>query len=132
MMIWKLSVVVVIVIFSILVSTLISYKKSPNNSHGSKSSKHIPTENDIHCSYMHDTTLMLQIVVRLAGKYICVAQDTRPLSLLMSYWNVLDENIAMSLTRTIYYERERERERKRERERERELASRCTLKRVCG
>jgi hypothetical protein len=42
-MIWKVSVVAVIFIFSILVSTLIYYKKLQNNPHGSKPTKHIPT-----------------------------------------------------------------------------------------
>jgi hypothetical protein len=77
-MIWKLSVVGVIVIFSILVSTLIFYKKAPNNSHGSKSSKHIPTENDMPCSYMHDTirtrnelSLQLNNMKRLIGQMQC-------------------------------------------------------------
>jgi uncharacterized membrane protein len=40
-MIWKLSVVAVIFIFSIVVSTLIFYKKLPNNPRGSKPIKHI-------------------------------------------------------------------------------------------
>jgi hypothetical protein len=36
--------VAVIFIFSIVVSTLIFNKKPPNNPHGSKPTKHIPTE----------------------------------------------------------------------------------------
>jgi len=60
-MIWKLSVVVVIFIFSVLVYTLVFYKGPPDNSHTSKAykhtlqvNKHISTENDIDCSYIHD------------------------------------------------------------------------------
>jgi hypothetical protein len=77
-MIWKLSVVIVIVIFSILVSTFIFYKKPPNNSDGSKPSKHIPTENDINCSYVHDIirtrnelSLQLNNMKRLIGQLQC-------------------------------------------------------------
>lgn len=58
--IWKLSVVAVIFIFSLLVYTLV-YKGPPDNPHMSKATKHslmfnkhISTEHDIDCSYIHD------------------------------------------------------------------------------
>jgi hypothetical protein len=77
-MIWKLSVVAVIFIFSIVVSTLIFYKKLPNNPRGSKPIKHIPTENDIDCSYIHDIirtrnelSLQLNNMRRLIGQMQC-------------------------------------------------------------
>ena len=77
-MIWKLSVVAVILIFSMLVSTLIFYKKLPNNPRESKPTKHIPTENDIDCSYLHDIirtrnelSLQLNNMRRLIGQMQC-------------------------------------------------------------
>jgi hypothetical protein len=77
-MIWKVSVVAVIFIFSILVSTLIYYKKLQNNTHGSKPTKHIPTKNDIDCSYIHDVirtrneqSVQLSNMRRLIGQMQC-------------------------------------------------------------
>ena len=77
-MIWKLSVVAVIFIFSMLVSTLIFYKKPPNNPRGTKPTKHITTENDIDCSYIHDIirtrkelSLQLNNMRRLIGQMQC-------------------------------------------------------------
>jgi hypothetical protein len=77
-MIWKLSVVTVIFIFSILVSTLIFCKKSQYNPRGSKPTKHIPTENDIDCRYIHDIirtrselSSQLNNMTRLIGQMQC-------------------------------------------------------------
>jgi len=53
-MIWKLGVVAVIFIFSLLVSKLVFYMRPPDNQHRSKPTKYITTENDIDCSYIHD------------------------------------------------------------------------------
>ena len=70
--------VTVIFIFSILVSTLIYYKKPQNNPHGSKPTKHIPTENDIDCSYIREVirtrnehSLQLSNMRRLIGQMQC-------------------------------------------------------------
>ena len=52
--IWKLSVVAVIFIFSFLVTKLVFYKEPPDNPHRSKPTKYITTENDIDCSFIHD------------------------------------------------------------------------------
>jgi hypothetical protein len=61
-----------------LVSTLIFCKKPPNNSHGSKTTRYIPTENDLNCSYMHDIittrnelSLQLNNMMRLIGQMQC-------------------------------------------------------------
>ena len=77
-MIWTLSVVVVIVTFSILLSTLIVYNKPPSNSHELKPTKHIPTENDIDGSYIHDIirtrnelSMQLNNTRRLLGQMQC-------------------------------------------------------------
>ena len=45
--IWKLSVVAVIFLFSFLVTKLVFYKEPPDNPHKSKPTKYITTENDI-------------------------------------------------------------------------------------
>ena len=84
-MIWKLSVVAVIFIFSLLVYTLVFYKKPPDNSHTSKAykhtlqvNKHISTENDIDCSHVHDIirtrnelSLQLNNMRRIIGQMQC-------------------------------------------------------------
>ena len=77
-MIWTLSVVALIIIFCISVSTLIVYKKPPNNSHGSKLTKPIPTENDIDYSYIRDIirtrnelSFQLNNMRRLIGQMQC-------------------------------------------------------------
>ena len=77
-MTWKLSVVAVIFIFSMLVYTLVFYKGPPNTPHGSQLTNHIPTENDIDCSYIHDIirtrnelSLQLNKMRRIIGQMQC-------------------------------------------------------------
>ena len=84
-MIRKLSVVAVILIFSLLVYTLVFYKGPPVNSHTLKVNKHISmfnkhisTENDIDCSYIHDIirtrnelSLQLNNMRRIIGQMQC-------------------------------------------------------------
>ena len=72
-MIWKLSVVAVIFIFSMLVSTLTLYKKPPNNPRESKPTKHIPTENDMHdiIRTRNELSLQLNNMMRLIGQMQC-------------------------------------------------------------
>ena len=72
-MIWKLGVVVVIVTFSILLSTLIVYNKPPCNSHELKPTKHIPTENDMHdiIRTRNELSLQLNNAKRLIGQMQC-------------------------------------------------------------
>ena len=77
-MTWTLSVIVLIFIFCISVSTLIVYKKPPNNSHGSKLTKPIPTENDIDYSHIRDIirtrnelSFQLNNMRRLIGQMQC-------------------------------------------------------------
>jgi hypothetical protein len=68
-MIWKLNVVAVIFIIGILIFY---------NPHGSKPTNHIPTENDIDGSYIHDIirtrnelSLQLNNMKRLIGQMQC-------------------------------------------------------------
>ena len=89
---WKLSVVAVIFIFSLLVYTLVFYKEHPGNPHRSKATKHtlkfnkhismlnkhISTEHDIDCSYIHDIirtrndlSLQLNSMRRIIGQMQC-------------------------------------------------------------
>ena len=77
-MVWKLSAVVVILILCISVSTLLVYRKPPKNSHGSKPTKYIPTENDIDFSYVRDIirtrnelSFQLNNMRRLIGQMQC-------------------------------------------------------------
>ena len=73
-MIWKLSMVAVIFIFSLLVF----YKEPLDNPHKSMATEYIPTENDIDCSYIHDIirtrnelSLKLNNVRRIIGQMQC-------------------------------------------------------------
>jgi len=89
---WKLSVVAVIFIFSLLVYTLVFYKEHLGNPHRSKATKHtlkfnkhismlnkhISTEHDIDCSYIHDIirtrndlSLQLNSMRRIIGQMQC-------------------------------------------------------------
>jgi hypothetical protein len=77
-MIWKLSVVTVIFIFSLLVSKLVFYKEPLDNPHISMATEYIPTENDIDCSYIQDIirtrnelSLKLNNVRRIIGQMQC-------------------------------------------------------------
>ena len=98
--IWKLSVVAVIFIFSLLVYTLVFYKEHPGNPHRSKVTKHtlkfnkdipmlnkhISTEHDIDCSYIHDIirtrndlSLQLNNMRRIIGQMQC--------EVIINYWS---------------------------------------------
>jgi hypothetical protein len=91
-MIWKLGVVAVLFIFSLVVYTLVFYKEHPGNPHRSKVTKHtlkfnkdilmlnkhISTEHDIDCSYIHDIirtrndlSLQLNNMRRIIGQMQC-------------------------------------------------------------
>jgi hypothetical protein len=77
-MIWKLGVVAVIFIFSLLLTKLVFYKEPPDNPHRLKPTKNITTENDIDCSFIHDRirtrndlSLQLNNIKRLIGQIQC-------------------------------------------------------------